>query len=194
MPKLIATLAEAFLRQQYHWAMSAGLEVSRRLAAEQRTERLPFRVDNQIVQMPVRLHFASHRLALPESDPAWRFACALLTRSNDGFERQRAARYLLNGLEPWAAPFIVTLIGEYIVEILEDVFAAMTPDLEQALGSFIADNMAFWETTKRRVASYWNVYYRHGGRGAYRRQEYVGFKLTDRLEKAAATRSALMNE
>lgn len=182
-----ATLAEAFPRQQYDWALSAGQEVSCRLAAEQWTERLPFLVDNQIVQMPVRLHFASHRLALPESDPAWHFACALLTRSNDGFERQRAARFLLDGPEPWAAPFIVALIGEYIVEILEDVLAAMTPSVEHTLGSFIAYNVAFWETTKRRIASYWNVYYRNGGRGAYRRQEYVGFKLADRLDKAAAS-------
>lgn len=151
------------------------------------------RAGGQSVLIPARLHFVSERLRLNEHDEAWRFARALQTRSNDGVERQRAARDLMVNLEPWGAPFIVALIGEYIVEILEDVSNALTPDLERTLGAFIVENEAFWATTKRRVASYWNAYYRSSRaselRRAYRRDEYVGFKLTDRLE-AAASRSA----
>ncbi len=152
----------------------------------------------QSVLIPARLHFASERLQLNETDEAWRFARALQTRSNDGFERQRAARDLMVDLEPWGAPFIAALIGEYIVEILEDISNALTPDLERTLGEFIVENQAFWATTKRRVASYWNAYYRSSWaselRRAYRRDEYVGFKLTDRLEAAASSNARTASE
>ena len=78
--------------------------------------------------IPARLHFVSGGLQLTQSDEAWLFARALQTRSNDGFERQLAARDLLPEIRPWAAPFIVALIGEYIVEILDDIAAALTTE------------------------------------------------------------------
>jgi len=181
-------LAAALPVEHRQAAQSAGLDVARLLAPRQWTERFAVEVESQKVLIPARLHFASHRLTLAESDRAWLFARAFQTRSNDGFERQRAARDLLKGLQPWAAPFVVALIGEYIVEILEDISAAMTPELEQMLGGFIFHNKAFWNTTERRVASYWNVYYRWGSecRRTYRRDEYVGFELVDRLGRAAS--------
>lgn len=182
-------LAGAFPAEYRHLALAAGRDAARLLAPRQWTERFAVRVDGQTVLIPARLHFASSRLALIDSDEAWLFARALQTRSNDGFERQRAARDLLKRSQPWATPFIVALIGEYISEILEDIFTEMTPELEQSLGHFIAYNVDFWSTTKRRVISYWNAYYRSGWsselRRAYRRDEYVGFALVDRLESAA---------
>lgn len=183
-------LAAAFPVEYRPTAMLAGLDVARALAPRQWTERFAVEVERQTVQIPARLRFASDRLTLPEGDEAWRFARALQTRSNDGFERQRATRDLLVELQPWAAPFIVALIGEYVIEILQDISASMEPKFEQTLGSFIVHNQAFWETTKRRVASYWNVYYRSNRsselRRAYRRDEYVGFELIYNLDMAAS--------
>jgi hypothetical protein len=186
-------LAEAFPAEHLPAAMIAGMDAARLLAPRQWTERFAVQVERQTVLIPARLHFASDRLALTETDEAWCFARALQARSSDGFERQRAARDLLMDLPPWAAPFILTLIGEYVVEILQDISAAMTPEVEQALGAFIVQNEAFWSTIKRRVTSYWNVYYRSNcrneGRQAYRRDEYVGFELVDRLGTAAFGRT-----
>jgi len=182
-------LADAFPSEYRSSAISAGEAVAAALAPKQWTETFSVHAEGQSVLIPARLHFASERLRLNEHDDAWRFARALQTRSNDGFERQRAARDLLLDLEPWGAPFIIALIGEYVVEILEDLFNALTPDLERTLGAFIVENGAYWATTKRRVTSYWNEYYRSSRPGelrrAYRRNEYVGFKLTDRLDLAA---------
>ncbi|MEO6214983.1 MAG: hypothetical protein ABIO86_03040 [Sphingomonas sp.] len=182
-------LAAAFPVQHQPAAMLAGLEAARLLAPQQWTERFAVRVESETVLIPARLRFASQRLALTESDEAWCFARALQTRSNDGFERQRATRDLLKDLRPWAAPFVVALIGEYIVEILEDISAAMTPEVERTVGGFITHNAAFWNTTKCRMTSYWNVYYRSNRssecRRAWARDEYVGFELVDRLEAAA---------
>jgi hypothetical protein len=183
-------LEEAFPSEHRPTAAVAAEAVVQLLAPRQWTERFSVQAGGQRVLIPARLHFASQRLRLNEHNEAWRFARALQTRSNDGFERQRAARDLLVNLEPWGAPFIVGLIGEYVVEILEDIFDALTPDVERTLGAFIVENDAFWATTERRVTSYWNAYYRSSWaselRRAYRRDEYVGFKLTARLEAAAS--------
>lgn len=183
-------LAEAFPSQHRSAAASAGEAAFQALEPQQWTERFSVRAGEQSILIPARLRFASERLRLSKHDEAWRFARALQTRSNNGFERQRAARDLMMDLEPWGAPFIVALIGEYLVEILEDISNAMTPDLERTLGAFIIENDAFWATTKRRVTSYWNVYYRSRWSSepgqAYRRDEYVGFELVDRLGSAAS--------
>lgn len=182
-------LAEAFPVKYRTEALTAGDAVARLLAPRQWTERFPVQVEAQRVLVPTRLHFFPDRLSLTKSDEAWQFARALQTRSNDGFERQRAAADLLADLRPWGTPFIVALIGEYIVEILDDIAAAMTPELARTLGAFIVGNEAYWNTTKQRVVSYWNVYYRARWLNDYgraeRRDEFVGFRLVQQLEAAA---------
>ena len=169
-------------------AMEAGKDAARRLASRQWTERFFVRVGGEAVFVPARLHFVSERPLLPDDTDAWLFARALQTRSSDGFERQRVARDLLRSPQSSIALFIVSLIGEYIVEILDDISAAMTPELEKVVCSFLVENPAYWSTIKRRVTSYWNVYYRARwlsdlGR-AERRDEYVGFRLIQQLEAA----------
>ncbi len=217
-------LADAFAPAHRSMALSAGEAVVRALISRQWTERFAVQTEGQAVLIPARLYFATGRLRLSKGDPAWGYARALQTRSSDGFLRQAAARDLIGDFQPWAAPFIVALIGEYIVEILEDIAAGLTPEMTPVLAAFIAENPAYWRTTKCRVMSYWDAYYRHGGydmpvmhvtlmeeasswsrvkrhmlrywnvghrhdRGnvmhrSYRRDEYIGFKLIDRLDLA----------
>lgn len=188
-----AMLADAFPLQHRTAALLAGEAAAHGLAPRQWTDRFAVNAQGQSVLIPARLHFTSGGLLLTEGDEAWRFARALQTRSNDGFERQRAARDLLPDIQPWAAPFIVALIGEYIVEILDDIAAALTPELARTLGDFVVQNKAYWQTTKQRVASYWNVYYRANAsselRRPYRRDQYIGFTLIDRIEMAVSGRA-----
>jgi hypothetical protein len=182
-------LAAAFPFEHQAIASSAAEAAVRMLADKQWTERFAVTVNGQQILIPARLRFATDHSALTEKDAPWIFVRALQTRSFDGYERQRVARDLLANFPAWGAPFIVALIGEYIVEILADVAAAMTPEIEHTLGTFIANNIPYWETTKRRVASYWNLYYRDTAssdcRTAFTRREYVGFQLVDRLDAAA---------
>jgi hypothetical protein len=183
-------LAAAFPAEVRSDALLAGAQISRCLDPRYRTEQFAVLVDEQIVEIPSRLCFVSHGLGLLTEDSRWPLARALQTRSTDGFQRQNAIRDLLDGLPTWGAPYVVKLIGEYVVEILDDIFAAMTTELERTLAAFILDNPIFWGQTRQRVASYWNAYYRHGDGSedcpTHPHSEYVGFKLIDRLEMAAA--------
>ena len=181
-------LAEAFPAQYRTLAVSAGTAVARVLSGQQRFERFSVLSEGQPVHVPTRLHFNPDLLAVPDMHEALPFTSALQTRSGDGYERQRAVRDLLPNMQPWAAPFIVALIGEYIVEILEDIHDALTADKIQMLAVFVIQNRAYWSVTKARVASYWNEYYRarwitEQGR-AELRQEYVGFRLIEQIERA----------
>ncbi|WP_313443090.1 hypothetical protein [Novosphingobium sp.] len=174
-------LAEAFPAECLPAAVIAGTEVAQRLMLRQWTDRFAVHIGFQSVLIPSRLNFSPDQLIMVETEEVRRFVRALETRSNDGFERQRAARDLLVTMEPWGAPFILSLVGEYVIEILEDIASAITPENEQILGTFITQNEAYWNTIRRRVASYWNVYYR-----SYPRTKYVGFELVKRLEAAAS--------
>lgn len=113
-------------------------------------------------------------------------AACLQTQSSNGFDRQRALRSLLPAVQPWSAPFVVTLIGEYVVEIIEDIAGATTPSNVDAMISFISENTDYWKLTKQRVGSYWNAYYRH----KYTKLNYPGFQLVRTLETGLRARAA----
>jgi hypothetical protein len=123
----------------------------------------------------------------------------LYTRHHDGYVRQRHLRYLLDVDEPWVAPYVVALIGEYVVEIIEDITdglgAIATPGSWQRrlYGRFARDNRIYIELTRQRVWSYWRDYYSgqysRPSRHASLRPEYPGFGLIRTLEAAAADRA-----
>jgi len=189
-----SVLMDAFPDDMSAVARAAAGKVARRLMPRQHTERFSVRVGGQTVLIPARLHFACYALSPWTSGATARAVRALQTRSNNGYERQRAVRDVLSRLEPWGAPFVAALIGDYVIEILDEIDAAVTAETEQLLATFITDNPAFWGTIKRRVTSYWDVYYRHGhgcpDERIYSRADYVGFKLTDQLDKAVAWQRA----
>ncbi len=178
---LIEALPEA-LRAD---AIKAASIVCRQLHKKQWTERFEVHVDGEAVLIPARLHFASNRAADETAGNVCLMVRCLQTRSNDGFQRQRAVRELLTDIQPWSAPFITTLIGEYVIEILHDIYAALSPSVVKALATFIIANPSYWERTRQRVASYWDVYYR----ADHRRSDYVGFKLIAELERAVRARA-----
>jgi hypothetical protein len=90
----------------------------------------------------------------------------LYTRHNDGWVRQRRAEQVLASGECWVVPFVVQLVGEYVVEILQVIIRGL-PGLavphsaqRRLYGEFVLRNPAFFARTEQRVASYWDCYYR----------------------------------
>jgi len=100
-------------------------------------------------------------------------AC-LLTRHHSGFVREEYLPKVLGCNHEWAPPFVVQLVGEYVVEIIRaigDGIDHLDPGLYR---TFLIRNPAFYETTKQRVMSYWNCYHR-----AERRGDYAGFRVLE---------------
>lgn len=176
-----ALLAESFPASLRTDAMRAAERVSKAIADVQWTERFELNVGEEVVAIPARLRFEVWNRGIDGPTDVIRLMTRCLeTRSNDGYQRQRANMDLLANPQPWSAPFIVDLIGSYVIEILDDIYREMSPDGLAILAGSIADNPRRWERTKKRVTSYWDVYYRM----RFSRPEYVGFKLIEALEAA----------
>ncbi len=116
----------------------------------------------------------------------------LYSRHCDGRVRQRHIAKIVGSADPWVIPFVVQLVGEYVVEILvaicDDIRDLVAPGASGhlAYGQFIMDNPAFFARIQRQVVSYWSCYYR----SAYPTfRGYPGCTLLDLLRAAASDRA-----
>ncbi len=116
----------------------------------------------------------------------------LYSRHCDGMVRQRHLEKVVGSTDPWVIPFVVRLVGEYVLEILvslcDELRDLATPGTcgHLAYGQFLVDNPAFFARTQRRVVSYWNCHYR-GMYASFR--GYPGCTLLDLLRSAASDRA-----
>lgn len=139
------------------------------------------RVDGEELVIPYRIYDQGYEgvFAHLTETQSILYSC-LLTRHHDGRVRQRHLERILSVREPWVVPFVVQLMGEYVIQILETV-EAHPPTLDPALyGRFIRDNQAYFQTTEARMISYWDCYYRH----LYKHPSgYSGFRVFTKLRE-----------
>ncbi|APH71012.1 hypothetical protein [Aquibium oceanicum] len=123
-----------------------------------RTTSQEFVVDGSRVHVPYRLHFTDG--VATRIDYVGPVAHCLLTRSTDGYLRQRANRAILALNDPWAIPFVVMLLGEYVLEIADDIHSEVTRLDRSAYSKFVLQNREAMRILKARATSYWNCYHR----------------------------------
>jgi hypothetical protein len=98
----------------------------------------------------------------------------LLTRHHSGFVREKHLTNILCADHQWIPPFVVHLVGEYIIEILH-VIRRNVQNLDPKLyREFLMGNPNFFALTKQRVISYWNCYHPW-----QRREDYDGFQIVE---------------
>jgi hypothetical protein len=176
-------------------SLLAGWPSARLLAAGDE----PVRVDGEELCLPYRI--AGPVVLLVGDGPVEQAIVACLaSRHHDGFVRQQAVASLLDVPFPWVVPYVVRLVGEYVIEIVETIAAALdlqpgSPAREHC-GRFVAANPALIVRTRQRAVSYWNEY--HRGRFPVLRPRpndrwatYPAFPLLDALDAAGAETDAL---
>lgn len=146
-------------------------------------------VEGEAVAFPYRIHHppvaASELVRLP---PLERLVLGCIySRHGDGHIRQQNVAAVAGGAAPWVVPFVVQLIGEYVVEIVEaidDRLAGIScePGLAAAYTRFFEENPAYVRTTRQRAISYWSCYYRDRFAPP---TTYPGVTLLDRLSALA---------
>jgi hypothetical protein len=105
------------------------------------------------------------------------------TRHHDGYVRQAHIEPLLGQRDEWICPFVWTLLGEYVIEIVQQI-ADSADRLDHALyADFLARNPRFRELTYHRAISYWNEY-RRGRLRSF--SMYPAFALFERFELPSA--------
>ena len=88
------------------------------------------------------------------------------TRHHDGHAREGHLRAVVRDLSPWVVPYVVALVGEYVIEIVQVIEGALTEltvdgsAQQRAYGSYLAADPEALRLTRARVISYWNCYFR----------------------------------
>lgn len=103
---------------------------------------------------------------------------AIYSRHHDGFVRERALREVIRSREQFVQPFIVQLLGEYVLEIIQIIEAELPEPILADYAAFLEGNVEFLELTRARATSYWNAY----ARSQFPRlREYPALRVLDRL-------------
>ena len=98
----------------------------------------------------------------------------LFTRHHDGFVRQTHLGRIIRSRNAWIPYFVVPLVGEYVVEILQVICENLIYLETSIYAEFLRSNPEFLELTEKRVLSYWDCYYR-----SIKKQEYPGLLILD---------------
>jgi hypothetical protein len=106
----------------------------------------------------------------------------LFTRHHDGFVRQEHLVRIIRAPSPWIPCFVVPLIGEYVVEIVQVISENLSYFDKSIYAEFVRSNPEFMRLTEQRVISYWNSYYRF----SIKKQDYPGFLILDFLNSLPA--------
>lgn len=140
----------------------------------------PVFVSGESLTIPYRLYdkdsvLAHHPHRDPGNEPS-RIAsdaevvrACLLTRHNDGYVRMASLAWLVDRhavTRPWVVPFVVRLLSEYVIEIVDlinDRIAELADPASAetfAFREFALANPDFMRLTWSRSASYWSAYFR----------------------------------
>lgn len=123
----------------------------------------PLSIGGEALRIPGRVYF-------PESDSIWGsgltpeqelIADCMYSRHCDGYVREKFLRKILFAEPDWVAPFVIQLVGEYVVNIVSFIADHLEELGKPGYTRFVAENPGFLALTQARVASYWDCYHRY---------------------------------
>jgi len=82
------------------------------------------------------------------------------SRHCDGFVRARCLKGIIQSNNLFVIPYIVQLLGEYVIEIIEFIYENREQINSSNLIAYINENPRHYEVTRQRVYSYWDCFYR----------------------------------
>lgn len=136
-------------------------------------------VSGEPVEIPYRIYHDLNSENLDSLTPVqielWD---CLLTRHHDGFIREEYLSRIIQCDHTWIPPFVVQLIGEYVISIVQLVRERIEALPRNLYRDFLAQNPAFYKVTKQRVMSYWDCYYR-----GLKKADYPGFQVLEFLDQ-----------
>jgi hypothetical protein len=103
------------------------------------------------------------RIYFPEVNPntissltpiQYSMLCCLYTRHHNGFVRQKYAEKCITLTDPWIPPYILQLLGEYVLEIIVMIQQHSNQILTPLHFNFIKENPDFIRRTTKRIVSY----------------------------------------
>ena len=119
-------------------------------------------VSGELLNIPYRVYYGKRQLLTAVDCPgeAGLIALCLGTRHHDGFIREQCVRRLLAIDDYWTAPFIVQLLGEYVIEVVQPIHERFIERVDTKYIDFFVHNAKYCQYLECRAISYWNEYYR----------------------------------
>jgi hypothetical protein len=142
--------------------------------------RKPIYLQQENIQIPERIYSPEPKQLFISSLTPIQFSifCCLYTRHHNGHIRQKYAELLLSRNDLWIPPYILHLLGEYVLEIIIMLQLHTTQIISPQYKDFIDKNPDFIRFVTDRIVSYWDCYYR---RKYPNFRDYPGFILADHL-------------
>jgi len=134
------------------------------------------------LEIPSRIYWEEHRLREPRDlSPISRtiLAC-ILTRHHNGYIREKYLLYIISSNEYWITPYLIQILGEYVIELLHFVWNNFDLINQNNLVEFVKTNDQFWYKTKQRIESYWDCYHSYK---TQEKEDYIGFRLIKKIEQ-----------
>lgn len=142
-------------------------------------------VSGMPIQFPSRVYYAHEdvRAACRVPGVTAQVGLCLGTRHHDGYVREECIRRLLPTGEPWVVPFVLQLLGEYVVEIVDYIDGALSDPALAHYAGFARENPLYMRRLSQQATSYWNEYHRR----AYPKQHtYPALRVLGRIADLAA--------
>lgn len=130
--------------------------------------------DKEILNIPRRIYFStpSDAVVTALNDQDRLIVACWFSRHHDGYVRERFLRLIPQFDQAWVIAYVMTLCGEYIIQILDYVWLNREKFDTRILAQWLHENPAFYMTLKSRIGSYWGCYYR-----TKYFHDYVGHRL-----------------
>ena len=140
-------------------------------------------VDNHTLVLPSRVYFSGvreHKIKSLSSQQR-QIVAALMTRHHSGYRRESWGRELCRSPSMWATPFVVDLLGDYVLEILVMLESNLDRRWEPFAGHFLAENKGITTALNHRILNYWHCYYRWYHPNIRELRDYPGYVVAERL-------------
>ena len=140
-------------------------------------------LDGERLVIPTRIYFNEPDVDRENtlSDMQRVILGCIYLRHHDGRVRQKRLNTLIFKNQYFIVPYTFQLLGEYVLEIVNDLDRFIDETNIHLFRRFISENSGYAFLTKRRMVSYWNAYYRFGENVDL--TDYIGSRVFERLEK-----------
>ena len=122
----------------------------------------PVCIGGEQLQIPYRIYAAEPQTVSVSqlSERQLTILACIYSRHSNGRVRQKYLPTLIEADDEWIPPFILQLVGEYVVEIIQNLVSHRDYLCKDHYLRCAAENPRFIDLTRKRVISYWNTYYR----------------------------------
>ncbi|MGG9962843.1 hypothetical protein [Ferruginibacter sp. SUN106] len=147
--------------------------------------KLVVSLNKEILKIPERIYFN-----IPPEDKEKELTdlqkdilnCLYLKHHN-GFVRQKRLKLLSGKNDDFVVAFKFDLLGDYVIEIVEDLQKHITRDSIDSFVKFATENEKYFSRTESRMTSFWSAHYRWKFE---KLKYYIGKQNIDEIKKRIA--------